>query len=544
MAIVIPSKNIYSINFNPVIDNQIDKVEVSVNAFKEVKDFDTIIYSENYIDSNSVDNQGISNKNYEEYLWLGTGGSTIRNVRVATEIKGLQKAIILPKIYIPKNQNKKLITNTREAKISVSGEINHYTSGISLNTIYGDLSFGFDSVSGWVLQSKESSYDLFNAENYNNENFSVLYERDVASVLQNKLEEIQAIARDTKITATHRLLKTNKNGVINILSDMYIDNNGHASPDPVRAELRSLVSGTKKDISITIETHNGEECYAIKIERLLIELTVMFATGAIGWYKGIENISGGTYIENGATKIEFIPNKIDLSVYGDIITLDLQDETVTINNGNKVFSFDGNELIQSTNTPTQESKYQEIIEKWKDGKQTVIISCPISDYYDENGRLSIPNYAFDNPCRLGVYKYINKSTYGVYFLRNRGASKPDISIGDKIYYQNESATLLTGLIPYLGTGSGVWKAEIEVIPNGAIAKEYNKNEIIVNLKTAGLLDKLIFNIGDIVIPYTYTNQGDKPLSYNKDFTPKQFKVVGTSISKKQGVTQELTLQEI
>lgn len=449
MAIVIPSKNIYSIKFDPAIDNQIDKVEVSVNAFKEVKDFDTIIYSENYTDFNSANNQGFSDKAYKQYFWAG-GVNTPRNVRVATEIKGLQKTIIFPKIYIPKNQNKKLITNTREAKISVSGEINHYTSGISFNAIYGDLSFGFDSVSSWVLQSKESSYDLFNAENYNNEESSVLYERDVASVLQNELEEIQAIGEDTRITANHRLLKHHTNGVITIFSNININNNGHAVPDPVSAEVRSLVSGTKKNISITIETHNGEEYYAIKIEPLLIELTVMFATGAINWYSGIENSSIGTYIRNGATKIEFIPNKIDLSVYGDIITLDLQDETVTINNGNKVFSFDGNELIQTTNTPTQRSKYQGVIDKWKNGKQTAVIACPITDFYDTNGN-----------------KVIDTSVSG----------------------------------------------------------------------------KMLFDIGDIVIPYSYTNKGDKPLSYNKNLSPKQFKVVGTKISKNQGGTQESTVQE-
>ena len=108
-------------------------------------------------------------------------------------------------------------------------------------------------------------------------------------------------------------------------------------------------------------------------------------------------------------------------------------------------------MIQSTNTPTQESKYQEIIDKWKDGKQTATIACPIVDFYDTNGNKVI-----------------------------------DTSVGDK----------------------------------------------------------MLFDIGDIVIPYTYTNQGDKPISYNKNFTPKRFKVVGVGISKQQGGAQELTLQAI
>ena len=68
----------------------------------------------------------------------------------------------------------------------------------------------------------------------------------------------------------------------------------------------------------------------------------------------------------------------------------------------------------------------------------------------------------------------------------------------------------------------------------------NGNKVI----DTSISGKMLFDIGDIVIPYNYTNQGDKPVAYNKDFTPKQFKVVGTQISMKQGVTQELTLQEV
>lgn len=140
-------------------------------------------------------------------------------------------------------------------------------------------------------------------------------------------------------------------------------------------------------------------------------------------------------------------------VQGDYI--ENSDDLISYGNGMNLVNLSSSELLQdgakSSNKRMSKFLAENILNSYKNGKQTAVISCPVANYYDENG---------------------------------------------------------------------------------------NK---VIDISTSG---KMLFHEGDIVIPYVYTNQGDRPLSYNKDFTPKQFKVIGTKLSKLQGGMQELTLQEV
>lgn len=56
--------------------------------------------------------------------------------------------------------------------------------------------------------------------------------------------------------------------------------------------------------------------------------------------------------------------------------------------------------------------------------------------------------------------------------------------------------------------------------------------------------RMMFSVGDIVIPYVATPNGDRPMSSNPDGTPKEFRVTGVTLISDGAVWQELQLQEV
>lgn len=329
LPIIIPSENIYSINFNPVIDNQINRVEINTNIIK-------IEYG-NILNSTLL-------FNFYEYDYSN-------------------------KTIIPKYPNKE---NTNDFQFIVESSI---IDGVQTGHLSATIKLLIDKKCEMPLLQDEQNNTIIN---------------------HYKLES------------------------------------------------------TKREQFFTVKGAAGEAAYDYE-PMFTNEYTEYYTPKIVSYSKEKNEITLNYRVK----AVESVGNIARYVLTDEIMLIGNYPTTNSVErfvgNGNKVFSFDGNELIQTTNTPTQESKYQSIIDKWESGKQTAIITCPITDYYDLTGS-----------------KVIN-----------------------------------------VNTGS-----------------------------------KMVFDIGDIVIPFCYTNHGDKPISYNKNFAPKQFKVVGTSISKKQGIQQTLTLQEI
>jgi hypothetical protein len=97
-------------------------------------------------------------------------------------------------------------------------------------------------------------------------------------------------------------------------------------------------------------------------------------------------------------RIEYIPKQIEITFYGDTIGIDLTDKTITIGEGNKPLSFDGNELMQTTNslntaingkTEAVEGFYTSTLNAFKNGKETATIRCSIGEYKDQSGNVVI-----------------------------------------------------------------------------------------------------------------------------------------------------------
>lgn len=423
MPIIIPSKHIYSKQINLVNDNQINSVNVEVQT-------PSII----------TQTEPVATQTCETFMSLQGRAAAKAQVPVSTVGKLAYVGCVyaekvtytgtigfkIPKLSL-KNENKLIMQ-------LITGLSEEGTPNISY-TIYGEhkkgnVTLDYSKNTPYVV-IENTNYDVQDAEIYNVSAF--ICNTDTATTEDNVIYTSNDLKSALSYTipeyTTNDLGEYNKE--ITVTVGLAVD--------------ETVCTAEPKDygdyFNLVFDIFAGLKCLHIPFVAQDRD-----SDGRFEYVTTIDDISG-TGLE--AIFEEYTPKSVEITINGVTIGLDLQSNTVTVGNGSKSFSIKGNELIQPT--IKSEIRYQELIDEWENGKRTAKISCPITDYYDENG---------------------------------------------------------------------------------------NK---VIDISTS---DKMLFDIGDIVIPYVYTNKGDKPLSYNKDLTPKQFKAVGVSISKEQGVTQELTLQEV
>lgn len=449
MPIIIPSKHIYSKSFDPVIDNNIDKVEVNSNKVNVQIDKDNLSYTETVFTQLSegqvigqttytTESKDFSTKNAQIVEGLATYNVSFHLLTYSEMKLGFLSIPI--KIYANSYQDK-YITDLYDGKDENGNDKIEYTS----EYMSVQLSASGDWHYGDTQNKYPSNYDVV-TYTYSTDNPIIAYKTG-------------KIINDT-LTGSPQNQVTLSNGIIKYhfeMSQTFKPQNATANVTLNISNEVSLADQTNvSTASFTMGTDKNGKYFAITLNVLVSRIITTlinddFSTVYV-YPRDIPNprpMSGSQYRDS-ATQLSF-------TFHGETRFLNVAEliEYIGDKNGKRVFSVDNNELLQTTNTYNGvnaiQNNFTKTIESYKNGKQTATISCPIADYYDENS---------------------------------------------------------------------------------------NK---VIDITQRG---KMLFSEGDIVIPYQYTNQGDKPLSYNKDFSPKQFKVVGTKISKEQGGMQVLTLQEV
>ena len=102
------------------------------------------------------------------------------------------------------------------------------------------------------------------------------------------------------------------------------------------------------------------------------------------------SITTPTYISLSGECEKYTAYRVEITVYGNTIGIDLKDKTVYINGetAKKVHSIDGNELMQTSNYLLDsgenaiETMYGETRREYERGKETATIRCSIGDYYE------------------------------------------------------------------------------------------------------------------------------------------------------------------
>lgn len=405
MAIKIPSKHIYDISFNPVIDNAIQNVLINYKKTALIDSYNELVSVQRI----NVENDSI------EYGITVTDDLKTNNGRIDVGIDGAT-----------------IIWEYHGACAFVQYDKYMY---INANLIIDKLS---------PTQNAKITQILLGKDTNNNTNIKCSISGYKKNGTANATWSCNLSASSFSVTKGAISYGAGTNGSKSLITiPLELSETTYVPDYNGEKKITAKVSLASNDNLGTVAVIDHEDYWELPLHIFcgvrtteLSGSVVKTTTKSISMY--------GSYVE-------YIPVSLEISIYGNTIKLDLTSASKQLNDKSNIISFEGNELIQDTNTPSLEVKYQGIIDEWKDGKQFATISCPIVDFYD--------------------------------------------TIGNKVIDINTDDTML-------------------------------------------------FKIGDIVEPYIFTNKGDRPLSYNKDFTPKQFKVVGTRISTKQGVTQELTLLEV
>lgn len=487
MPIIIPSKHIYNKELSLLNDNIIRTISVDVKE-PQITNESGNVYNKKDTNSTNILGTVQTDKNAGDFVSSTPIYTAIAYVEVTPTYRAID-------ITIPQNYDNKRIVDI------FTGKDSNDKPNIKASFI-GTVESGITNGYGAAVQRQD-------AQGFNRH---YAYIKDITTNITDTKNNISYSLPELTVTEHVEYIQNQVGGGTIILS-----------------EATAEVTLNNQDNLLTVTPYIQNNEYHLSLY-VLCGLEIKTLKGKGGWtVANVTTPPDNLYYPISGNYERYIPSQINISFYGDVITLDLQDGTVTIGDGDNPMSFDGNELIQTTNTPTIENAYQKIIDKWDNGKQTAVISCPITDYYDTDGNLAINSTGMVS-CKL-ISKNGNELEFQELGTRRMQTGLTQFKVGTRtitvnvtfvsqaIDNSNFRATLISGQSGLLAVG-GIYQTD-----------RYKKNA------------KLLFDIDDIVIPYIYTNKGDRPLSYNKDFTPKQFKVVTTRISMEQGVSQELTLLE-
>lgn len=471
-VIKILSKDIYEIDNQKFIDNQIDKIEVQVKNPVPDNHYNQTVYNE-YTDSTLYTN-GNPQEDVDGYGDNSSGGGFVVAYVKVTPFY-IEKQFAIPK---------KLSNTSKINKIELS-PIRYSTVCIEKNGVAtATLNYtykGLQQTDGFSFYNILTDYPTTNQD-----------------------KQIVLLPQEYEKTASGKLFE------------------GIASPVVTRKAELTLTDQTN------LELINEDEQYYY--------LSGLFLCGEeiveIGHFEDYPSGQGGTskVISVSGTSTLYKPIQISITIYGNTIGIDLQDQTITIGNGNNVYSFTGNELIQTTNTYKMPIKLKKgfLLDLFTNEYKFEVIG---NSKLKENDKIEYQDETATVTSVEGNEAIIRCA---------RGGKLQEVFNGRTI-----TATLLGDIYSKYQTVIQSWQNGKEVATIRCGIEDYydTNNNLVISPTTENL--PMVFDIGDIVIPYIYGANGqDKPMSVYTDNTPKQFRVVQTNISYDGAIWQTLTLQEV
>ena len=345
MAIIIPSRSIYQKDNPKVRDNLINKIEVNAVEITPNNEYEVPIYNENIDISKQTTGQAY---NYDEGL-----GSTNYGVWSCS------------KSYV-------------ELKVGYIIDYNIEFSSLSNNKFISKI------------------YDKLNKENESNIKYIINYNLKKYNVSVDNIEGTKGNNKATFTNYKETLEEDyNENGK---MPEPSIQISSSLDVNPYTSSLAKIEETNLTNISIlTVSFDNIDNKYSLNVT-ILCSLETLALTGL----KTLQNTAAEAQIVPcKGERIIYTPSQVEITLYGDTIGIDLNDKTITIGEGNKPLSFEGNELMQTTNYLKQpingesraiEYLYGNTLKSFLKGKETATIRCSVVDYKDENDNVVIsPN---------------------------------------------------------------------------------------------------------------------------------------------------------
>jgi hypothetical protein len=161
MAIIIPSKNIYNYSYTPVVNNDIKKIEVSINNLREEIDNNNQVLNTSFEIENQFETTGEETVDTEievpdfEYNYdilngeLAIAGIAAKSYRFTTKIPSETSSYILNNEFVSASIKKKIEKIKTTAKVGIYVETRDYVRVGKLNVNYSN-------------STKDISYDTLN----------------------------------------------------------------------------------------------------------------------------------------------------------------------------------------------------------------------------------------------------------------------------------------------------------------------------------------------------------------------------------------------
>ena len=411
MAILIPSKNIYEKQNPKVRDNVIERIEVGAVEVLNTKDNNANVYNNTFV----IKNKSIEN-NANNFYWEAP--TTIYNGFVVSTLA-----------YVEYNNH--TYTNI-EIKIPL----------LQQNAWIKELNLGKDKDNNPNIQYNIGGY--VNKGTVSSSNWSGTIQKSGSKAFISSLTK-QSLSYNQTETGDYQTYQIPKESTSSFVKYDVASGSANAKV--------SVVDGGNL-ITVKPETiiENGIEYYKLSL-KVLVGCRIVKITS----YNSVPEsystfdfpISKENFNIGEATYEEYIPEEINLTVYGQTIGIDLTDKTVYINGqiAKKVHSVDGNELMQtsnyyqSTDTNAITKAFSDTLTDYAKGKETAIIRCSIGDYYDYNSGDKV--ISVDNSTGKMSFKLYDKVIPMVYGADRKdrpmstyqdGSPKVFQVFGSKIYY--------------------------------------------------------------------------------------------------------------
>jgi hypothetical protein len=347
MAVIkIPSKNIFGkIENSKIRKNVVNNVSVDMTKISPNNEYETPVYNLNKVDGlfeySSADG-GDDNLGYSGYRNINY---TDKDYQVFTLLKGEQSWIKLD-IEIPRVANNKEIVRIYDKKkpneenwIGLTVKYKKKSGNASCIIENPTYSIDLSSINYSSISDITEEYSDFEEE---------VYTGDIPSIEKEYKLDITVGNLQNKPTAISKIDLENPTNISSV------------------SVVSSLDKFTINDIAIltSAKTYKLWKKYS----------------GTYGTVKDFEDVElNGTYTYYEAESVE-------ITIYGNTVGISLEDGTVTYGDGTKPFSLEGNELLQDSskngNTPTTQYLANQVFANYINGKETAVLKCSISDYYD------------------------------------------------------------------------------------------------------------------------------------------------------------------
>ena len=589
MAIIISSKNIYEINNQKVVDNEIDNIEVNAKGINQGIKYNTEVYNESIFSflSDSYESQYQAKSSRENLSKLETSIAYIK----IDETRFAEKEILIP-VKSGNSRITNLRLGTSDGKPNIKSVVYcRYETGTA--RWGGTLIYNLVGWSAGNIQPEQVEIQIkkFGDRRDDYVEYDIIgspIDGQQISIPQDKKVSYEYnpnnLAGTTKVEFYPKIF--GKTNLANINSAEKITKNG--------VEYYKISVGIASGYRVA--KLGGKDSYTVS-GTMIDQRTWERITSMDGTYE------------------YYFPQSIEITINGDVLTIDIQDETVKVGNGQHVYSFDGNELMQTSNQymkkymvgvgdfvrnngegfsvysivgstpPLQDGDvliyngesaecissepplisvknggewasmsnvlvyftcykaenqieiyYNNIIKDWDNGKEVAVIKCGIVDYF----RIAQSTHYIDVSVKknLGLHKCSITGSSDRAFSSIENFVSASIRINGQDYeihnltLANENTTL-TGEID-------LYFSDFDL---GEYVVMYNYKSLAISPQNNSYPTTI--HIGDIVIPYIKSPDGnDKPMSYYADkATPKEFLVIGKGIMADGEIMQELTLQE-